>query len=131
MKIHHTRAHGESIAFTEIECESCGDTFTRRDSNITENTKYCSYSCKFSEENSGEGHWHWEGGPDEAECEWCGETFEYSESSQPGTFCSYDCMGEWRSENFSGEQHWNWKDDQTDYYGETGTRCEIVCGSET
>lgn len=117
MKRHHARVHGESIAYTEFECEWCGGTVKRYDSRVYDNTKYCSYSCRNSAENSGKDNWNWNGGKDEKECQWCGTTFEsYPWANRK--FCSNECAGEWRSENFSGDQHWDWKDDQTDYYGE-------------
>lgn len=49
------------------------------------------------------------------ECEWCEEEYPYHGGESAGRFCSYDCYGEWRSENVVGKNHpqftggWNYE----------------------
>lgn len=46
MKIHHTRAHGESIAGRDFVCEKCGDEFTKYPSRADRTeSNYCSMEC--------------------------------------------------------------------------------------
>jgi 5-methylcytosine-specific restriction endonuclease McrA len=65
MKKHHYMVHGESIAFTEVDCHNCGETVRKRDCDIAGNV-YCSTRClseKYSERTpSGEEHPDYKGG---------------------------------------------------------------------
>jgi len=81
MKIHHKRAHDESIAYSETRaCVECDGTFT-----ITSkqpDKKFCSLSCK------NEGHKN----RVELTCAQCGDSFEVRECRADGReFCSKAC----------------------------------------
>ena len=73
----------------------------------------CSVECKniWQRESgtcNGENNSNWHGGKVLKICEICGSDFIIDPQSNQ-KFCSYECMGIWRSENFSGENHWNWQ----------------------
>jgi 5-methylcytosine-specific restriction endonuclease McrA len=47
MKIHHTKAHGESITGHDIDCDICGSTFSKTPCLIERDANhYCSKSCR-------------------------------------------------------------------------------------
>lgn len=90
-----------------VECESCGDSTLRPQWKREENDRHYCSDC-------------WGSAKVTFECEWCGER----ESVWPSVaderrWCSYECMGEWRSENITGEDHPRWREDYDSpyYYG--------------
>lgn len=78
MRIHHAKAHGESLV--QVNCEICGKTFP----NYKGDRRFCSKECAgvyFSElYSSGK----------TADCEVCGKEFHIS-PSHPRRFCSREC----------------------------------------
>jgi hypothetical protein len=50
MKIHHKQSHGDSlVAINEVECDGCGEVFSREERRLGENN-YCSPGCNLSVE---------------------------------------------------------------------------------
>lgn len=128
MKIHHKRAHNESIAGVDVECPTCGGRFSVQQNRLdtASGQVYCSRECRHSS--------------DSAKCEDCGQTFEsqtgleihntrvheqgthrvYVECEWCGDdvirwgnefdrreniFCSVSCKGKWQSKHNTGENH--------------------------
>lgn len=105
LKIHHSKAHGESISGVELSCEYCGDTY-RKPPSEAERSRFCSRECMaahrsetmttpFGGERNGV----------ELECEWCGTTYRVPASSaeRGSRFCSRDCQASSQSVEFSDE----------------------------
>lgn len=83
MRIHHTKAHGESIAKTyEKTCAMCGDGFTVKAGSKTQ--KYCSVDCQDAARRE----------RITLQCEVCGDAFESIPSNaERRRTCSQQCMG--------------------------------------
>lgn len=127
MKLHHAKAHGESIAGVEVICDQCGEIY-REPQCSAERSRFCSNECQ-AEWRSESGHFVGETNPRqyasstvEVECAWCGHEktvyrsrFEENERH----FCDQRCQGDWYSENRIGEDTPNWN----------GGRVELTCGS--
>lgn len=116
VKIHHKKAHGQSIAQTE-ECVWCGSDFRPSHSE----QKYCSEGCYgewLSENKSGEDHPQW-GGRIEGECETCGDMFTFRPSASDRRFCGRDCFHAWHGSVWVGEDHPNWKGGYGKWYGKS------------
>ena len=119
MRMHHAKAHGESLSYETKECEYCGDTF--RVLKCKDNTRFCSQPClhKWRSENErGEDH------PSycqvKRDCEICGETVSRKPShleQQENVFCSYSCHREYQSRNQVGENHHNYTGGRAKEYG--------------
>jgi len=87
--IHHHHVHGESIAFHEFECETCGSRFEAYD----KDRKYCSPECNTHNTTS---------------CDFCGTEFEVQPNQERRTernFCSMECKSQWQSEARRGDNH--------------------------
>lgn len=112
MKVHHVGKHGESLAKVDCECETCGEKFTRFQSQVAGNgAVYCSKECKYEQ------------GRVEIECNRCGETVTRPEhrvnryEGEDGRFCSRDCYLEYRSEGGSRAPGYiDGRFDAPDYY---------------
>jgi 5-methylcytosine-specific restriction endonuclease McrA len=108
MKVHHSHAHGESIAGDLIECDWCGDEF-RRNPSATDGANYCSDECASngrSERYTGDGHPRYDGGKETVTCEYCESQYGvWPTNAEKSRFCSTDCKAEWQSENVGGETH--------------------------
>lgn len=96
MKIHHTHAHGESIAGESVECDNCGEQFQRTPSEIERyEHSFCSEVCKGewqSENHIGEDNPRWEGGRSTYECVICGSEEErYECETYDDVVCSIEC----------------------------------------
>lgn len=86
VKIHHSKAHGESIAGVEVECDVCGHAYRVPPSRAaTHDRKFCSAECKS------------EGYTDRVSlvCDHCGAEFERKRSLADSErhFCSNECKG--------------------------------------
>lgn len=125
MKMHHSHAHGESIAGKQIVCDSCGCLTWIPECQITaSNYTYCSESCRatgFSGRMNGKNHPQWDGGGVEYECDYCGEVNTKQKCNNERRFCSNQCHSDWRSENLTGEDSPRWTG------GVFEVECE-VCG---
>lgn len=137
MKVHHAKAHGESLATYTRDCVVCGEEFTQYRS-VVEDQRACSNGCKgvlISEAKSlGETE----------TCRYCGATVDiepWEREWKDYWFCDMDCKGEWMSENVKGENHPSWKGGWEHYYGsnwhemrEKARRRDeyacVVCGKE-
>lgn len=97
VKIHHKKAHGESIAGVETECPVCGDTLRVKPYKLEECTEgpYCSYDCAGTDKRDRV----------ELECEACGDSFIEPKRRDWRRFCSQQCFGDYNS----GENH-RWYD---------------------
>lgn len=109
MKIHHSKAHGESIEGWEVVCEHCSSLFKIKP-NWAGERRFCSDECQNDWQREafvGEGSPTWNGGPPSFPCTWCGDEFETYDThdSYTNRFCSRECHDEWRSENQVGEAH--------------------------
>jgi len=100
MRRHHSMAHGESIAKTDVECEFCESDFEvherRKDS-----AKFCSENCRYqwqSENVTGENHHNYK--RTELECDQCGDEFSIQpyRVNQGRRFCSKECVADYHSE---------------------------------
>lgn len=117
MKIHHAKVHGESLRGKDVECDWCGEVFSRLPCFIN-NTKrnFCpNKDCLpkwLSENKSGENHPMWKGGSVTVSCDWCSDEKDvnpYEIRELNHHFCDQECHGKWLSENKSGEDspHYN------------------------
>lgn len=111
---HHSRTHGESLRAVSLECEWCGDSYTKMPS-VAEESRFCSNDCKFDyihEQNRGSGE------RVVVPCDNCGADIErHPNEVRDNVFCNQKCHGEW----LSGENHHNWKG------GDVEVEC-CVCG---
>jgi 5-methylcytosine-specific restriction endonuclease McrA len=115
MKVHHTKAHGESIAGVEVPCEWCGSPVRRKPYAIENRERiFCDLDCKGSwrQENwTGSATPKWEGGPVTVSCHQCGEQFERRRDQvekYDRSFCGSTCLGEWRSQAQRGSDNPVW-----------------------
>lgn len=88
MRIHHAKSHGESIAGERVECDNCGESFTRPKSHLeyTEHN-FCSRECS-SEYQSKQLT---------VDCDACGESFEiysWRVDKYDKNYCSKKCQAE-------------------------------------
>jgi len=80
VKVHHAKAHGESIVETfENTCPECDEEFTVRKSNRGQ--KFCSVECQNAAQNQ----------QITKECERCGQAFSVRPSNDDQRWCSQDC----------------------------------------
>lgn len=133
MKIHHQSAHGESIAGVSVTCDHCGtETRTPRRKVEKLDHHFCDQDCE-SEWRSGylqgKNSPQWNGGKVEIECHYCDTTTKkkpHEIESAERNFCSNECRGEWRSENWTGSNHPRWRGGdmavECSYCGETVSR---------
>ena len=127
VKQHHAKAHGESLAMSTVECDSCGQQFDRATREVENYDRhFCSRSCKSdwqSENTTGEENPNWAGGHTPVECVECGGAFKAKPShADRRRFCSRDCYADWLSEHNNGENHPNHKE-------KVQLKCES-CGCE-
>jgi len=87
VKIHHTKAHDESIAGVEVECSTCGGSFRKLPSDAEKYERhFCSDACK------SEGYKN----TVSLLCDFCGTTFERKKSHAENAtrhYCSTECKG--------------------------------------
>lgn len=101
VKVHHGKAHGESIAGVSVECAWCGET-NRVKKHVAEKDKrhFCDQECMGqwrSEHVSGENHHQYD--RVEIECDWCGETIKKKPCNVEKSehhFCDQECHYEWK-----------------------------------
>jgi hypothetical protein len=102
VKLHHANSHGESLAYSEYECEICGDTFERKDSEAERRDEaFCSRECYNNRETTAVTF----------ECPVCGETGERKRSEYERwdvSVCSNECRAEWLSESQRGDENPNY-----------------------
>lgn len=139
VKVHHKKAHGESIATggsATRDCDGCGGTihrppagFVNQRTGEEHHRHFCSDGCREQWHQSwmeagGEGHPAWDGGLVTVACDWCGDEKDVKPSTaeRGRTFCDKRCEGAWRSENVVGPDHHNWKGGGQPNYGEGWTR---------
>lgn len=112
VKVHHSRAHGESIAGEVVECAWCGKEFEITAYAANEHDWHtCSDECsskyrseKYTEENNpNAGKWYTIG------CVYCDEGYRVPEHrKEHSKFCSLECKYNWESDNRSGKQSHAW-----------------------
>jgi len=121
VKLHHARAHDESLAGKKVECHYCGKTYRETPSRIERAKRnYCSTDCydeDKSERMAGENNPAYDGGG-YVECEWCGDEF-WLKPSLDYKYCSHSCSA--KAYHDESEQHHN--------YNSQIVSCE-TCGSE-
>jgi len=120
VKMHHAKTHGESLVTSEYICDQCGESVKRMDDNVKGENIFCSVDCKAewqSEHNTGSNHPRYKAEQHETRvCKHCGDEFEFylgeeqSGRKNAGTYCSTECMDEWRSNNLRGDAHPLYKD---------------------
>ena len=95
MRIHHSRVHGESIAYVDRECERCGESFKAKKSDVKRGGgRFCSSRC-FGKDN-------FDGDTLRRECEACGEAFKACKTrvdNGEARYCSYECHHKQRRAN--------------------------------
>ena len=108
-----------------LECEQCGRKFDAKPSEV-EGKRFCSLDCKgnwFSKHVTGESHPSYKSDARiEKACKYCGENFtvaswELGNGKNNGTYCSKECMDQWRREYWVGENNPLYKGGDQ-YYGE-------------
>jgi endogenous inhibitor of DNA gyrase (YacG/DUF329 family) len=116
MKIHHSSAHGESIAGVEVECSNCGEIINRGKWEVKEAEHlFCDDGCRgewMSNNRTGDDHPRWVS-REQCVCDNCEKVFEQEKwhtEKRERVFCSRDCYGEWLSRNRSGADHHQYKD---------------------
>ncbi|MDS0280348.1 hypothetical protein NDI85_21415, partial [Halomicroarcula sp. S1AR25-4] len=93
VKIHHSKAHDESIATIQKTCQECGVEFAVKGN--SKDKQYCSVECAGEARSERVTH----------TCEVCAETFETVPSDADGRrFCSRDCRREAFNETMVCEQ---------------------------
>lgn len=106
----------------ELECESCGDAYTRRQSSASR-SRFCSRSCRSSYVGATTGTKE----NVNLTCDQCGDGFDvmpHREST--ARFCSRECRGCWMAENLTGEAHPLWDGGRASY-GEGWNRQKKTC----
>jgi hypothetical protein len=120
MKVHHSKIHGESLAYT-YGCDWCGDEFQIRPSEVdSSENNFCCHECYgewLSENNSGEDSPCWDDN-NITNCKNCNEDFEHKQYIDR-VFCSRDC----RDDYTHGSESNFWKG------GKVTLEC-IECGDE-
>lgn len=86
-----------------VECHVCGNEYQRALWDARQNEKNYCPDC-------------WGNTSITITCERCGQEKEVKRASGQ-RFCSYECMGEWRSSVQSGENHPRWTGGYDGYYG--------------
>jgi len=90
-----------------VQCEGCGTQIQRPRWKRELNDRFYCSDC-------------WGDSEVEIECEWCsGNMLVWPAVAEGRRFCSYECMGEWRSEHIHGPEHPRWRGGYEDYYGST------------
>ena len=121
MRRHHKIAHDEKLGYIEITCRVCGDTKKRRKDTINESGRvYCSPECQHKGMEELAGPSHPLNQQIDVECENCGGGVRVPPSrvrNYDKHFCSYDCMGEYKSKTYSGKNAHNWRGGYDKYYG--------------
>jgi len=138
MRLHHAKAHGESIAGVGVCCDSCGESFRKPEQRANNHEHhYCSKACHNNHialrgergelekpdhltPMYGEDNPAWKGGKASIECDLCGVEFERPPCEvdmYDHNFCSSDCRVEWMKERMAGENHPQWKGGHENYYG--------------
>lgn len=102
MRIHHSQAHDESIAWVEVACDECGgDAEIEKYELGNQDHVYCSPECQheaLSVEKV------------EVVCSWCGTTERVKPSREPRyEYCSPDCKAAQESETWAGENGPNYR----------------------
>jgi len=105
LRSHHAQIHGEKLRDWE-DCAWCGEkTINTEDSDKTFCDRDC-YAQWQSENETGENHPSWEGGPVTLECEQCGCDYERKPAEvEESRFCSHGCHADWMGENHNGANH--------------------------
>lgn len=102
----------ESVTVT---CEYCGESEQVKPARA-KNYVYCSMDCMSADFADGDYE-----GKTTVKCDYCGDTFqEFPNRIERNEhhFCSKECFGDSRSENYRGEDHWLWKGGYEPYYGD-------------
>lgn len=127
VKVHHKKAHGESISDYKCICETCGEEFVDYSHNYG---KYCSRKCYGLAERD----------RIERQCEYCGERIERKRSQMLSryVFCSRDHVARYREE-YDDFHPWegaeiskrgkNWKIQREKTLQRDGFECQD-CGSD-
>lgn len=115
-KVHHTKAHGESIAGIEVVCDNCDETFRQSRSQAQENNHhFCDEACmgEWKTKNAtGDANPNWSGGKVTVKCANCDDPLQRKRNKverRQRHFCDNHCQGEWRSEHLTGDDHWMWE----------------------
>lgn len=132
VKIHHQKIHDESLALEKYECEWCGKTFQRHKSKTKDSANiFCSDKCEGKRRThkwSSNQQPNWSGGKDEYHCQNCNKTvlkYEQNVKDSNNIFCSYECHGQWISENKNGKDHWHYRGSEPVQYGQKWQRIRV------
>jgi len=123
MKVHHAKAHGESLAKETSECEYCGSLFeyyTSQDRPF----RACSDECRGKSISEGKSLGETE------ECSYCNQTIPiepHERELKNRFFCDMDCKAKWQTKNARGEDCPSWKGGWEKYYGEDWLTAREAC----
>lgn len=100
VKMHHSRTHGESIAYNERECDYCGDVIEVPDHILNEQEHhFCDRKCSAA----------WQEERVEIECSVCGDSFEVIKfREETASYCSRKCRIE-GTRRITGNERYNYK----------------------
>lgn len=117
--VHHYQKHGESIAWGDYKCYTCGTFFERRKCEVRDVEKpVCSFECRkkvLSEAHSGEKNHKYK--ESRVNCSECGAEIEVQPiklETQENYYCDQSCYGEWLSKHNTGENHHQFDPDKPD-----------------
>jgi hypothetical protein len=127
LKIHHSKAHGESIAGVELECEQCGETY-RKPPSMTDRSRFCSVECMAAHRSETmDSPFGGERNGVTLTCEQCGDEYRRAAANAEGSrFCSRECQSaaqsvefssdDWHLSGVTGKDHPKYTG-HSDYYG--------------
>lgn len=113
MKIHHKKAHGESLAGVSVSCSHCGSELSRKHTEVEARENFFCHDkdCRskfLTGRNTKEDNPNWQNGETVIECEVCGEERYKKNLDVERTdhdFCSMECQGVWQSNVRVGDNH--------------------------
>lgn len=120
MKIHHKKAHGESLAGFEKDCAWCGETVTKEKDTFEK--AFCSGSCRDnwqSKNFEGEENPNYRDAKTTLNCKYCGKKYQrWKTQKERSNYCSKECLFN-DNQRKTGEEHPKYKKKELE--------C-IVCG---
>lgn len=117
MRIHHAQAHGESISWTTVQCDSCGEEIeTEKYELENQENMYCSVECQHNGYRNKK----------PVKCEYCGDIEEIIPARVPThRFCSEQCKSNHEAETWQGKNGPNYRGRVTKECRDCGEEMEL------